>query len=233
MSGVVGSASAIGIAVANGAYYLATISQALDLSRNTVSHVSYDSLSNVGGIGVLLFNKASSGTIVQDLPISANSVTDVGGDAIRLENHATYSQVSQTGTIAANLATGNGGIGLSLYNSVTSAGSTLFISLSVTGNNLSFDDGGLESSASAAGGALVDLHASLNGNTIDHNTTDGIFVAASGAGASQTVSLGANDTISFNTGFGVHLVTLGAGTIFFTTDGATIAGNSAGNFTGP
>jgi hypothetical protein len=233
VTGVVGSASAAGIAVANTAY-LGVVSQALDLSSNRVAHVSYDALSTVGGLGIVLFNSASSGTILQDLPIGANSVTDVGGDAIRLENHVVYSVVSQTGTITGNVATSNGGAGLSLYNSASGAGAIDFVSLSITNNNFSLDDAGVNSIATAAGGAIVDVHASLNGNSIDNNTTDGIFVFASGAGATETVSLGASDNVNFNTGFGVHLITAGGGAIFFTTDGATITGNSSGNFhTGP
>src|SRR5262249_23311615 len=159
-----------------------------------------------------------------------NSVTDVGGDAIKLQNLVKYGLVSQTGTIVGNVATGNGGAGLSLYNSASGAGAIDFVSLSITNNNISFDDAGVDSVATAAGGAIVDLHASLNGNTIDNNTTDGIFVFASGGGATETFSLGASDNINFNTGFGVHLITAGGGAISFTTDSATITGNSSGNF---
>src|SRR5262249_10643804 len=123
---------------------------------------------------------------------------------------------------------------LSLYNSASGAGATDFISLSITNNNFSFDDAGVDSVATAAGGAIVDLHAPLHGNTIDSNKTDGIFVLASRVGAAGALSLGASDNVNFNTGFGVHLITLGGGVTSFTTDGATITGNSLGNIhTGP
>ena len=60
----------------------------------------------------------------------------------------------------------------------TGAGAVEFVSLSIINNSFSFDDAGVDSVGTAAGGAIVDLHASLNGNTIDNNITDGIFVFA-------------------------------------------------------
>jgi hypothetical protein len=232
VSGVVGGLSAVGILVDNETYQ-AAISQSLDLSGNSVASVFNDAGSSLGGVGILLFNDASSGSVIQDLAVSANSVAGVGQGAIVLQDLATYGLVAQSGAIAANQAAGIGGTGLVLSAAAAGLGATASVSLGVTGNDFSYDAGGVNAQAAAEPGAAVALDVAFDGNRIDRNAGDGIFLAVSGAGAAASFGLGPSDSVSFNSGFGVELATAGGGLLLFTPDGATITGNSLGNVTGP
>src|SRR5262249_42200800 len=73
----------------------------------------------------------------------------------------------------------------------------------------------------------------FDSNGITNNHADGIKVSASGAGVTLDSTLGPADIIQFNTSFGVELSTAAGGTIFFTTDGATLTSNVARQTPGP
>jgi hypothetical protein len=186
-----------------------TISQALVVAGNSVSHVDGNGIqvTNLALYNSLITQGVAVGSATVGLDnFGGNTVTNVGLDGIQLHNAAiggNGAKVSQTGSIIGNVATNFGHVGIGTRSFTSDGNSFVYQSLAVT-NNTATGNGQLNqvgfsfgARADNTGAGGVHQSASLISNTATNNGV-GLDVKAYGTQATQVLNLSSANVITQN-----------------------------------